>query len=60
MGTKWFDHVGQVMHGFRTEMIKETPDWLDRYLGPVEQVHLAALTRPAGRWYYLPSSIQVI
>jgi len=24
------------MHGFRTEMIKETLDWLDRYLGPVE------------------------
>jgi dienelactone hydrolase len=23
-------------HGFRTEMIKETLDWLDRYLGPVE------------------------
>jgi dienelactone hydrolase len=24
------------MHGFRNEMIKETLDWLDRYLGPVE------------------------
>jgi dienelactone hydrolase/predicted Ser/Thr protein kinase len=24
------------MHGFRNEMIKETLDWLDRYLGPVK------------------------
>ncbi|UCG50500.1 MAG: protein kinase, partial [Candidatus Latescibacterota bacterium] len=24
------------VHGFRNEMIKETLDWLDRYLGPVE------------------------
>jgi len=23
-------------HGYRTEMIRETLDWLDRYLGPVE------------------------
>jgi dienelactone hydrolase len=24
------------VHGYRAEMIKETLDWLDRYLGPVE------------------------
>ena len=38
--TEYKHHIvfetGHSIHGYRNEMIKETLDWLDRYLGPVE------------------------